>query len=58
MKADSNYGCVFSLWDRAFGTVQEAVPADIGLMSVNEQSFIELFKFGFMTTGTWDSTLE
>ena len=48
---DSNYGCVFSLWDRAFGTIKEAVPADIGLMSVNEQSFIELLKFGFMTTG-------
>jgi sterol desaturase/sphingolipid hydroxylase (fatty acid hydroxylase superfamily) len=48
---DSNYGCVFSLWDRAFGTIKEAVPADIGLMSVNEQSFIELLKFGFMITG-------
>ncbi|MGH8509595.1 MAG: sterol desaturase family protein [Gammaproteobacteria bacterium] len=48
---DSNYGCVFSFWDRAFGTLKEAVPADIGLMSVNEQSFIELLKFGFMMPG-------
>jgi hypothetical protein len=48
---DSTYGCVFSVWDRAFGTIKEAVPADIGLMSVNEQSFIELLKFGFMMTG-------
>ncbi len=48
---DSNYGCVFSLWDRAFGTIKEAIPAGIGLMGVNEQSFIDLLKFGFMTTG-------
>jgi sterol desaturase/sphingolipid hydroxylase (fatty acid hydroxylase superfamily) len=46
---DSNYGAVFSWWDRLFGTLAELKPAEIGLKNVGELNPIELVKFGL----TW-----
>ncbi|MBM4199683.1 MAG: sterol desaturase family protein [Gammaproteobacteria bacterium] len=43
---DSNYGAVFSLWDRLFGTLQDKEPAAIGLAGVDEQRFIDLLRYG------------
>jgi|GEM_PF-62027 len=43
---DSNYGGVFSFWDRLLGTLKEGVPATIGLQAVNELSVWESLKFG------------
>ena len=34
VETDSNYGGVFSFWDRLFGTFQRAVPSKIGLDSL------------------------
>ena len=45
---DSNYGAVFTLWDRLFGTLSQAEPAVIGLYNVPGQNLLELLKFGFM----------
>ncbi|MEW6037982.1 MAG: sterol desaturase family protein [Pseudomonadota bacterium] len=44
---DRNYGALFSVWDRAFGTLLEAKPAQIGLREVEALSFAETLKFGF-----------
>lgn len=46
---DSNYGAVFSWWDRLFGTLVELRPAEIGLKHVKGLNPIELVKFGL----TW-----
>jgi sterol desaturase/sphingolipid hydroxylase (fatty acid hydroxylase superfamily) len=43
---DNNYGALFSLWDRMFGTLAEREPAEIGLRHVAAQNFLELVKFG------------
>ena len=43
---DSNYGAVFSLWDRLFGTLQEKEPTAIGLDGVEEQHFVDLLRYG------------
>jgi sterol desaturase/sphingolipid hydroxylase (fatty acid hydroxylase superfamily) len=43
---DSNYGAVFSCWDRMFGTLKELRPAAIGLAQVPGQNLLELVKFG------------
>jgi sterol desaturase/sphingolipid hydroxylase (fatty acid hydroxylase superfamily) len=45
---DRNYGAVFSLWDRLFGTLIEIEPAQVGLHHVPAQGFLELLKFGFV----------
>lgn len=39
---DHNYGAVFSIWDRVFGTLAELEPAELGLRGIPEQGFIEL----------------
>lgn len=44
---DNNYGLVFSLWDRLFGTLRDGAPETIGLQKVGEQDFLDLVKFGF-----------
>lgn len=44
---DSNYGAVFSVWDRLFGTLREGEPKAIGLQGVDEQSLVDLVKYGF-----------
>ncbi|MGR9085886.1 MAG: sterol desaturase family protein [Gammaproteobacteria bacterium] len=43
---DTNYGAVFSLWDRLFGTLAEHDPADVGLPQ-SPQDFLGLLKYGF-----------
>jgi sterol desaturase/sphingolipid hydroxylase (fatty acid hydroxylase superfamily) len=43
---DHNYGAVFSIWDRAFGTLAELKPARIGLKDVGGLGIWELVKFG------------
>ncbi|QJD30784.1 sterol desaturase family protein [Methylococcus geothermalis] len=44
---DRNYGALFSIWDRLFGTLMEARPAQIGLREVDALGFVESLKFGF-----------
>jgi len=44
---DSNYGAVFSVWDRLFGTLKEHEPKAIGLQGVDEQGLLDLIKYGF-----------
>lgn len=46
---DSNYGAVFSVWDRLFGTLKEKDPQAIGLEGVDEQHFADLLKYGLTT---------
>ena len=46
---DSNYGAVFSVWDRLFGTLREQEPKAIGLQGVDEQGLVDLVKYGFTT---------
>ena len=43
---DSNYGAVFSLWDRMFRTFTETKPVEVGLVNVKALNFYELLKFG------------
>ncbi|MFI3187052.1 MAG: DUF2934 domain-containing protein, partial [Methylococcaceae bacterium] len=42
-----NYGAIFSLWDRLFGTFSEQVPRDIGIKHSSPQTFLGLVRFGF-----------
>jgi len=44
---DSNYGAVFSIWDRLFGTLSEREPKEIGIKNSSPQSVLGLIKFGF-----------
>ena len=46
---DSNYGIVFSIWDRLFGTRKERVPEHIGLDLIEAENFIQLFSLAFIT---------
>lgn len=46
---DSNYGIVFSVWDRLFGTRQEVQPEKIGLDIIMADNFIQLFCLAFLT---------
>ncbi|MFM8332435.1 MAG: sterol desaturase family protein [Candidatus Methylumidiphilus sp.] len=46
---DSNYGAVFSFWDRLFGTLIEREPKAIGLHGVDEQGWLDLVKYGCTT---------
>jgi sterol desaturase/sphingolipid hydroxylase (fatty acid hydroxylase superfamily) len=46
---DSNYGIVFSIWDRLFGTRKELVPEQIGLDLIQADNFIQLFSLAFIT---------
>lgn len=43
---DSNYGAVFSWWDRLFGTLKELEPVEIGLRNVPALNLLQLVKFG------------
>lgn len=43
---DLNYGAVFSLWDKLFGTFGEMVPKKLGLNLVKEQNVFDLLTFG------------
>ena len=44
---DNNYGAVFSIWDRLFGTLTELEPAEIGIKNSSPQTVLGLVKFGF-----------
>jgi len=44
---DNNYGTVFSIWDRLFGTLTELEPAEIGIKNSSPQTVFGLIKFGF-----------
>jgi sterol desaturase/sphingolipid hydroxylase (fatty acid hydroxylase superfamily) len=46
---DSNYGIVFSIWDRIFGTRKELIPENIGLDLIEAENFIQLFSLAFIT---------
>lgn len=41
---DSNYGAVFSVWDRMFGTLKEVEPEKIGLDGWDEPGFLGMVK--------------
>lgn len=43
---DSNYGAIFSVWDRLFGTLIEAEPKAIGLHREPPLTFFKLLMFG------------
>jgi sterol desaturase/sphingolipid hydroxylase (fatty acid hydroxylase superfamily) len=44
---DNNYGAVFSIWDRLFGTFAEREPLEIGIKNNSPQTVFGLVKFGF-----------
>lgn len=46
---DSNYGAVFSLWDRLFGTLKLQEPTDIGLNGNQEWYFENLLNADYKT---------
>ncbi|MBL6987214.1 MAG: sterol desaturase family protein [Methylobacter sp.] len=46
---DTNYGAIFSIWDRLFGTLAELEPIEIGINNSSAKTFLGLVKFGF----TW-----
>lgn len=43
---DSNYGAIFSIWDRLFRTASESLTGAIGLKDIKELNFFELIRFG------------
>lgn len=45
---DNNYGAVFSLWDRLFGTFLEREPMKLGIKNDTPQTVWGLVKFGFI----------
>ncbi|MFN3920245.1 MAG: sterol desaturase family protein [Methylohalobius sp.] len=49
---DRNFGLVFSLWDRLFGTLAEGEPARIGLVGLAPQNLSELFRLGLSSPST------
>jgi sterol desaturase/sphingolipid hydroxylase (fatty acid hydroxylase superfamily) len=44
---DSNYGVIFSWWDRIFATQKKLVPLQIGLMHTTEKNFWSFLRFPF-----------
>ncbi|MGZ8928170.1 MAG: sterol desaturase family protein [Methylobacter sp.] len=44
---DNNYGAVFSIWDRLFGTLAELEPKEIGIKNSSPQTLLGLIRFGF-----------
>lgn len=55
---DSNYGIVFSLWDRIFGTRLEVAPEMIGLEVIIAENFIQLFCIGLLTENHFRKVLK
>ena len=49
---DNNYGAVFSIWDRLFGTLLEIEPRDIGIKESSPKNVFGLIKYGFQNTTT------
>ncbi len=48
---DTNYGAVFSVWDRLFGTLAELQPERLGIKNVGALNFIGLLKLGLTSGG-------
>jgi sterol desaturase/sphingolipid hydroxylase (fatty acid hydroxylase superfamily) len=46
---DSNYGAIFSIWDRIFLSRKDIEPAGIGIRGESPQSLWGLVKFGFIS---------
>jgi len=44
---DTNYGVIFSIWDKLFKTYLWTKPKSIGLNKIENQNFLEFIKFGF-----------
>jgi sterol desaturase/sphingolipid hydroxylase (fatty acid hydroxylase superfamily) len=47
---DSNYGAIFSVWDRLFLSRKEVEPAGIGIKAATPKTVWGLVKFGFVNT--------
>lgn len=47
---DSNYGAIFSIWDRLFFSRKEIMPAAVGIKGETPQTVWGLIKFGFVNT--------
>ncbi|MGJ0484549.1 MAG: sterol desaturase family protein [Methylomicrobium sp.] len=47
---DSNYGAIFSIWDRLFLSRKEIEPAGIGIKAATPKTVWGLVKFGFVDT--------
>lgn len=43
---DNNYGAVFSIWDRMFGSYLEVEPKSVGINGNSPQDLISLIRFG------------
>jgi sterol desaturase/sphingolipid hydroxylase (fatty acid hydroxylase superfamily) len=54
---DHNYGAVFSVWDRALGTLIAVEPIRVGLLHVGPQSFWDLLVLGFKSSTLSDPLL-
>jgi len=55
---DSNYGIVFSFWDRIFGTRLEVIPDKIGLDIIMAENFIQLLCIGILTEKNFQRLLK
>ena len=44
---DNNYGVIFSIWDRMFGTLHEVVPDRIGLQGIGDKDILSFLLFPF-----------
>lgn len=44
---DSNYGVLFSFWDRIFGTLKQVKVKEIGLKGIHFQGILQTITFGF-----------
>jgi sterol desaturase/sphingolipid hydroxylase (fatty acid hydroxylase superfamily) len=44
---DTNYGVIFSFWDRLFHTLHKVVPLRIGLAEVEEKNIFNFLMFPF-----------
>ncbi len=44
---DSNYGVIFSFWDKIFSTRNTAKPVEIGLNNTKEKNFSDFLKFPY-----------
>jgi len=55
---DSNYGAIFSIWDRLFRTASDLRTGKIGLPNIKALNFFELLHFGLMPIATAKVQLE
>ena len=55
---DSNYGIVFSLWDRIFGTYRVTTPEKIGLEVIIAENFVQFMCLGLLTENHFRKVLK